>query len=122
MDLNVKERTKTAERLVKNSVWLFVAEALSKILALSVQILAARYLGERGYGIFSFAFAFTGSFIVFIDIGLGIFLTREVARKPDKAADYLRTIFALKWALTLIILLVLAMFFYGVLAVFVAVI
>jgi len=111
MELQANERTKTAERLVKNSAWLFIAEALSKVMALVVQIMAARYLGERGYGIFSFAFAFAGSFIVFIDIGLGIYLTREVARKPDQAREYLRNIFALKWALTLIILFVLAIIF-----------
>ena len=112
MDPKVKERTKTAQRLVKNSAWLFVAEALSKIMALLVQVLAARYLGERGYGIYSFAFAFTGAFVVFFDTGLGIFLTREVARKPDQARNNLRNIFVLKWVLTLVVLLAMGMSFY----------
>jgi O-antigen/teichoic acid export membrane protein len=101
-------KTEGAEKLVKNSIWLFSAEGLSKVIALMTQIFAARFLGGEGYGIFSFAFATTGAFIVFIDTGLATFLTREVSRHPEKFSSYLKNVFALKWKLSLVTGLALA--------------
>lgn len=100
--------TEKAEKLVKNSIWLFGAEGLSKVIALMTQIFAARFLGGEGYGIFSFAFAATGAFIVFIDTGLAIFLTREVSRHPENSSAYLKNVLALKWKLSLVTGLALA--------------
>jgi len=108
MDGPLKEKAEKAERLVKNSIWLFGAEGFSKVIALVTQIFAARFLGGEGYGIFSFAFAATGAFIVFIDAGLAIFLTREVSRHPENAPGYLHNVLAMKWKLSLATGLVLA--------------
>jgi O-antigen/teichoic acid export membrane protein len=102
------EKTENAEKLVKNSIWLFTAEGFSKVIALATQIFAARFLGGEGYGIFSFAFAATGAFIMFIDTGLSTFLTREVSRHPEKSATYLHNVFSLKWKLSLVTGLTLA--------------
>jgi len=104
----LNEKAEKAEKLVKNSIWLFTAEGSSKIIALVTQIFAARFLGGEGYGIFSFAFAATGAFIVFIDTGLGTFLTREVSRHSEKASAYLHNVFALKWKLSLMMGLILS--------------
>ncbi|VAX27786.1 hypothetical protein MNBD_NITROSPINAE05-751 [hydrothermal vent metagenome] len=105
-------KSEYAEKLVKNSIWLFAAEGFSKVIALMTQVFAARFLGGEGFGIFSFAFAATGTFIVFIDTGLGTFLTREVSRHPEKAATYLKNVFALKRKLSFVtcLVLVVAMF------------
>jgi O-antigen/teichoic acid export membrane protein len=107
MDETLKEKAEKAEKLVKNSVWLFTAEGFSKIIALVTQIFAARFLGGEGYGIFSFAFALTGAFIVFIDTGLSTFITREVSRHPDTASTCLHNVFRLKWKLSLVTVLIL---------------
>jgi len=109
MNEPLKEKAGKAEKLVKNSLWLFTAEGFSKIIALGTQIFAARFLGGEGYGIFSFAFAATGAFIVYIDTGLGTFLTREISRHPEKASAYLQNVFALKWKLSLVTVLALAL-------------
>lgn len=101
MNEPLHEKVKKAEKLVKNSIWLFTAEGFSKIIALVTQIFAARFLGGEGYGIFSFAIAATGAFIIFIDMGLATFLTREVSRHPEKASAYLQNVFAVKWKLSL---------------------
>ena len=93
--------TDTAERVVKNSLWLFAAEALAKLLALLTQVIAARYLGEGGFGVFSFAFSLTGALLVFIDTGFSLYLTREVSRQPERAHDYLKSVFYLKAGLSL---------------------
>lgn len=102
------EKNILAARLVKNSAWLFIAEVLSKFVALGVQILAARYLGSKGYGIFSFSFVAASIVLDFVDYGLRAYLTRELSRKPDIAQKLLTNIFIVKWFLTLITVLVLA--------------
>ena len=107
MNESLQDKAEKAEKLVKNSIWLFTAEGFSKIIALVTQVFAARFLGGEGYGIFSFAFASTGVFIIFIDTGLGTFLTREVSRHPEKASAYLHNVFTLKRKLSLMMGLVL---------------
>lgn len=96
----IQGKNRTAQRLVKNSVWLFFAEALSKLTALGIQIIAARYLGNEGFGIFGFAFVATGVVLDFIDNGLKVFLTRAISRKPELIGPYLHNIFVLKLILT----------------------
>jgi len=48
----------------------------------------ARYLGAAGFGILSFALAFTGIFGVFSDLGLSTLTIREVARDKSLASKY----------------------------------
>ena len=109
---NKQGKTSTAEKLVKNSVWLFLSEVLSKVTALGIQIIAARYLGENGFGVFGFAFIATGVFLDFIDNGLKVFLTRSISRSPDLMADYLHNIFALKWFISFFTVLIFAVVIY----------
>ena len=59
--MNVEtQNTLDAARLVKNSIRLFTAETISKLIALGIQIVAARYLGDKGFGTFAFGFSLTG--------------------------------------------------------------
>ena len=95
------EENKTATRLVKNSAWLFGAEASSKIIGLATQIIAARYLGDKGYGSYSLAFALSGIFTVFLDMGLSIYICKQVSHYPEKANRYLKSVFDLKKILAL---------------------
>ncbi len=101
------EKTQTAQRLVKNSAWLFSAEAISKLTALGIQIIAARYLGNKGYGMFSYAFVGTGIVLNFIDLGLRTYVTREISIQPDRAWDLLRSIFFLKRIITFLSIVIL---------------
>ncbi|MBT5028911.1 MAG: oligosaccharide flippase family protein [Nitrospina sp.] len=99
--------TQTAQRLVKNSAWLFFAEAAAKLTALGIQIIAARYLGDKGYGMFSYAFVGTGAILNFIDHGLRTYITREISRNPEKARDLLSHIFFLKRIITFVSVVIL---------------
>ena len=99
--------TRTAERLVKNSIRLFTAETISKLIALATQIVAARYLGDKGFGTFAFAFSITGILTVLADTGINTLLIREISREPDKADNYLGNAFFLKAVLSLGILIIL---------------
>lgn len=62
----------------------------------------ARYLGAEGFGVLSFALAFTGMFGVFGDMGLSILTTREVARDKSLAGKYLGNIAVMKVVLVVI--------------------
>jgi len=56
----------------------------------------ARYLGTEGFGILSFALAFTGIFGVFTNMGLGTLMVREVAKDKSLAEKYLGNITIIK--------------------------
>ena len=60
----------------------------------------ARYLGAEGYGILSFALAFTGIFAVFSDFGLNQLTVREVSRNRSASQKYLENITLMKLILT----------------------
>jgi len=62
----------------------------------------ARYLGAEGFGILSFALAFTGIFGVFSDLGLQQLTVREVARDKTLASKYLGNITVMKIILVII--------------------
>jgi len=85
----------------------FFAEVFSKLVALGIQIIAARYLGSKGYGIFSFSFVAAAIILDFVDYGLRTYLTRELSRRPDDTQNLLVNIFVVKWCLTFITVLVL---------------
>jgi len=62
----------------------------------------ARYLGAEGFGILSFALAFTGIFGIFTDVGLRNLTVREVARDKSLAEKYLGNIVVMKIILSII--------------------
>jgi len=62
----------------------------------------ARYLGAEGFGILSFALAFTGIFGVFSDLGLSTLTVREVACDKTLASKYLGNIAVMKIILVVI--------------------
>lgn len=56
-------------------------------------------LGSVGTGQYVAAFSFSTVFGVFIDIGFGSLLTRELARRPDESSTLFRTVVAVKLVL-----------------------
>lgn len=97
---------KTARQTVaKNTFWLFFGEIGGRILKLAVVVFATRMLGVENWGMFSYALAFVSLFYVFGDIGINIFITREMSKGGTDKYRYLSATFALK-----IILLTLSFF------------
>ena len=96
------------KRLVRNSVLLFSAEAISKLTALLIQIIAARYLGSKGYGMFSYAFVGTGVLLNFVDHGFRIYTTREISNDFTQAKSILKNIFFLKKIITTISIVIIS--------------
>ena len=92
----------TVQRIAKNTGVLLMAEVVSKAFGFFFVMYTARYLGAEGFGILSFALAFTGIFGVFSDLGLSTLTVREVARDKTLASKYLGNIAVMKLILVVI--------------------
>lgn len=86
----------TVQRIAKNTSVLLIGQVLSYLLAFFYMMYTARYLGAAGFGILSFALAFTAIFGVFADLGLQPLTVREVARDKSLAPKYLANISLIK--------------------------
>ena len=60
----------TVQRIAKNTGVLLISRIASYLFGFFFIMYTARYLGAAGFGILSFALAFTGIFGVFSDLGL----------------------------------------------------
>ena len=58
----------TVQRIAKNTGVLLISQITSYIIGFFLIMYTARYLGAEGFGILSFALAFTGIFGVFSDL------------------------------------------------------
>jgi len=92
----------TVQRIAKNTAILLAANIISRVISFFYVMYTARYLGAEGFGILSFALAFTGIFGVFADLGLKTLTVRDVARDKSLAGKYLRNIIAIKIFLVII--------------------
>lgn len=76
-------RTDTERRIAKNGTWLFAAEIGSRAARGLLSIIGARMLGASGLGAFAYALALGGLLTFFEDAGIGMFVTREFARRAN---------------------------------------
>jgi O-antigen/teichoic acid export membrane protein len=95
------------KKIVKNAGILFTGNIISKALNFAYVVYLARYLGAGGFGIISFALAFTLILGVFADLGLQPLSLREVARNKDKTDSYFANIVFIKIILSIIIVFLL---------------
>ena len=100
----------TVQRIAKNTGVLLVSQIASYIIGFFFVMYTARYLGAAGFGILSFALAFTGIFGVFSDLGLSTLTVREVARDKTLASKYLGNITVMKIILVIITFGLIALF------------
>ncbi|MCK5292901.1 MAG: flippase [Thermoplasmata archaeon] len=70
----------------------------------------ARTLGVEQYGIYVFAFAFPGWFVLIMSLGLDSVVTIDVAADRSKASSYLTAVATLRIPLVLIAMLLLGVF------------
>ncbi len=94
-----------AQNITRNSLYTLGSSVLQKLLTLVYFVVVARAFGPLEQGRYSAAIAFATLFSVFIDLGLSSALTRETARHPGKASEYLGQMFLLR--------LILGLFVYG---------
>lgn len=79
----------TTKRIAKNTGVLFISQVISYLLIFFYTIYIAESLGTEGFGILSFALAFSGIFSIFADLGINTLTVREVARDKSLSNKYL---------------------------------
>lgn len=82
--------------IAKNTSYLTFALVLQKIISFTYFTILARNLGPENLGKYYFAISFATVFAIFIDIGMINVLTREVAKRKDKAQELLGSVIAIK--------------------------
>lgn len=88
------------QTIFKNTFWLGIAEAVSRVLRLILMIYVARILGATEYGKFTFALAFISMFFIFHDFGLPLIVTREFSGEKEREKE-LYSVLSLKILLSL---------------------
>jgi O-antigen/teichoic acid export membrane protein len=92
----------TVQRIAKNTAVMLIAQVASLLLSFFAVMYITRFLGPAGFGILSFAMAFTGIFAVFGDLGLSLLTVREVARDKSLAPKYLANVALMKVILVVV--------------------
>ena len=100
--------------LVKNTFWLGLIEVFSKLIMFFVTITIGRYLGIKSFGTYNYVFSFVAIIMIFSDLGVSTVITRDIARHPDQAGNYLGNALSLRLltSLFIIILMSLSLFFF----------
>jgi len=93
--------TNQPRRLAINFLFLSGGEFGAKILTFLSFTYLARTLGPANYGFLEFTLAVMVFFTVPVDLGLGSYGAREIARNPGRAAQLLQEITGLRMTLTL---------------------
>ncbi|TSC95179.1 MAG: Polysaccharide biosynthesis protein [Parcubacteria group bacterium Licking1014_1] len=76
------------QTILKNTFWLFLAEAIVRILGLFLVIYIVRVLGVEEYGKFAFAFSFVSIMAIFSDFGVVDTATRELSRSKNNEENF----------------------------------
>lgn len=85
--------------IAENTLFLLIGNVASKIFSLFSVILIARYLGESGYGVYSFVFAFIAFFSIISELGIYPILVREIARDSEIAGKIVSNALLIKFGL-----------------------
>ena len=81
-----------AKTIAKNSLFLYGAEVVSKVLTFVLIIFVARKLGTEAFGVYSFAFSIVYIVAVFTDLGMASLFIRNVSRDHSKSGRYFSSI------------------------------
>ena len=90
----------TAKTIAKNTGVLGISQVITSILGFFLLIYTARYLGEVGFGKYSFAVSFTALFTIFANLGINNYIIREIARNKELTNEYLTNVSVIKLLLS----------------------
>ncbi len=97
---------------VKNSIYQFSTNVISKVGALLFTVILARLLLPEKFGLYSLALSTIILIGGFSDLGIGTALVRYIARDKKKAGSYIKYLAKLKVSLTILVSLVLLVIAY----------
>ena len=80
MQIDHRNRASLSRKIFKNSSIVLFGQAFSLLANLAVTVMMARYLGEAGFGIFSYGLVFASFFALIADFGMKPIIVWELAR------------------------------------------
>ncbi|MSQ81959.1 MAG: flippase [Myxococcales bacterium] len=83
-------------KIARNLGWKTLGTVVEKLLKLALIPIIARSLGPRVYGQFNYALGIAAMFVQLTDLGLGIFLAREIARHDEPPRRLIGQVLTLK--------------------------
>ena len=92
-----------AKKIAKNTGILFTSEVVSNIFSFFLVIVISHYLGDSGFGKYTFAFAFVNIALIFSHLGMRTYVFREISKHPDQTKKFLDNVFTLRFFLTWIV-------------------
>lgn len=95
--------TQEKRTITKNTIWLSIAELITRLSKFALIVYATRILGPTGFGQFSFALSFVMIFTVFADLGLSQITSREISQNK-KGENEFESVLWLKFALSFVVL------------------
>lgn len=93
--------------IIKNVFWLTFAEVVTSIIKIGFIVIVIRILGAGEYGKYAFAFSFVSAMLVFSDLGIIDFSTRELARDKGKEKEFSKilTLYIILSAVALVLMI-----------------
>lgn len=76
----------------QNFGWLAVDRGVRLVVGLLVGSWVARYLGQAGFGLLSYALAFVGIFSALAPLGMDALAVREIIRAPEQGGRWIGTV------------------------------
>lgn len=92
--------------VVRNSVYNLVVQIFIKIISFGFMIFVVRQLGTVEFGKYSTATAFVAVLMVLADLGIGSFISREIAQDETRAEYLLGNMIALRFTLATVFIII----------------
>jgi O-antigen/teichoic acid export membrane protein len=97
-------------RVKKNTYFISISQVVQIGLSFILVPVAARYLGDEGFGRYSFAFIFSYFLYLVDDLGISTYVTREISKNRDQAGKYFLNGFFLKVLLIFVTVILLGIY------------
>jgi len=88
--------------VIKNTLYIFAGRASNALFLFLLTLVVSRQLGPALFGVFSFLTTVVVAANCFSNLGLDVWMVREITKTPEKAKHYLAAILGLKTATSLI--------------------
>lgn len=92
------------QTLFKNMGWLVFSQLIVNILAFLYTLSIANYINVDNFGIMQSAISFMTIASIFMDVGMSIYVTRDISQNKNLTNKYLGNMIPLKIVLSLIVL------------------
>ena len=93
----------------RNALKLGTSLMLTWGIAMAMRFLLPRYLGPERFGTLSFADAFTATFFVALGLGVDLYVRKQVAVRPEHAADFFGGTFVLRILMSAALVVIMAL-------------